>query len=82
MWRRVDRVWTDFSEKRIALIFKVENPRARNQRGSLQPPAHAGSSLADFSILKVEVICSSETSVHTRSTRRYIPKDDILQVWL
>jgi hypothetical protein len=45
----------------------------------LQPPAHAGSSLADFSILKMEAIRSSETSVHTRSTRRHILEDGILQ---
>jgi hypothetical protein len=30
----------------------------------LQPPAHAGFSLADSSTLKMEAICSSETSVH------------------
>jgi hypothetical protein len=36
-------------------------------RLSLQPPAHAGSSFADFSTLKIEAIRSSETSVHTRS---------------
>jgi hypothetical protein len=45
---------------------------------SLQPPAHAGSSLADFSALKMEAIRSSETSVHTRSTQRHIPEDGIL----
>jgi hypothetical protein len=45
---------------------------------SLQPPAHDGSSLADFSTLKMEVICSSATSVYTRSTRRHIPEDGIL----
>jgi hypothetical protein len=39
---------------------------------------HAGSSLADFSSLKMDVIGSSETSVHTRSTRRHIPEDGIL----
>jgi hypothetical protein len=44
----------------------------------LQPPVHAGSSLADFSTLKMEAISSSETSVHTRSTRRHIPEDGIL----
>jgi hypothetical protein len=44
-----------------------------------QPPAHAGSSLADSSTLKMEKIRSSETSVHTRSTRHHIPKDGILQ---
>jgi hypothetical protein len=30
---------------------------------TMQPPAHAGSSLADFSTLKMEAIRSSETSV-------------------
>jgi hypothetical protein len=38
---------------------------------------NAGSSLADFSTLKMEAIRSSETSVHTRSTRRHIPEDGI-----
>jgi hypothetical protein len=46
---------------------------------SLQPPAHDGSSLAEFSTLKMEAIRSSETSVHTKSTRRRIPEDGILQ---
>jgi hypothetical protein len=45
---------------------------------SLQLPTHVGSSLADFSTLKMEAIRSSETSVHTRSTRRHIPEDGIL----
>jgi hypothetical protein len=31
-----------------------------------------------FSTLKMEAKCSSETSVHTRSTRRHIPEDSIL----
>jgi hypothetical protein len=44
----------------------------------LQPPAHAGSLLVDFSTLKMEAICSSETSVHTRSTQCHIPEDGIL----
>jgi hypothetical protein len=44
----------------------------------LYPPAHVGSSLADFSTLKFEAIHSSKTSVHTRSTRRHIPEDGIL----
>jgi hypothetical protein len=34
--------------------------------------------LADFSTLKMEAIRSSETSVHTRSTRHHIPEDGIL----
>jgi hypothetical protein len=45
---------------------------------SLQPPAHACSSLAEFSTLKMEAIRSSEISVYTRSTRRHIPEDGIL----
>jgi hypothetical protein len=48
-------------------------------KSCLQQPAHAGSSLADFSILKMKAIRSSETSVHTRSTRLHIPEDGILQ---
>jgi hypothetical protein len=45
----------------------------------LQPSAHAGSSLADFSTLKMEATRSSETSVQsTRSTPRHIPEDGIL----
>jgi hypothetical protein len=44
----------------------------------LQPPVHAGSSLADFSTLKIEATRSSETLVHTRSTRSHIPEDGIL----
>jgi hypothetical protein len=43
-----------------------------------EPLAHAGSSLADFSTLKMEAISSSETSVYTISTRRHIPEDGIL----
>jgi hypothetical protein len=42
----------------------------------LQPPAHAGSSRADFSTLKMKAIRFSETLVQfTRSTRRHIPED-------
>jgi hypothetical protein len=45
---------------------------------SLQLPAHTGSSVADFSSLKMEATRSSETSVHARSTQRHSPEDDIL----
>jgi hypothetical protein len=45
----------------------------------MQPPAHTGSSLADFSTLKMEAIPFSETSAHIRSTRHHIPEDGILQ---
>jgi hypothetical protein len=33
-----------------------------------------------FSTLKMEVILSSETSVHTRTTRRYIPEVGSIQI--
>jgi hypothetical protein len=44
----------------------------------LQPSAQAGSSLADFSTLKMEAIHSSKMSVHTRSIQCHIPGDGIL----
>jgi hypothetical protein len=44
----------------------------------MQPPAHSGFSLADFSTLRMEAISSSETAVHTRSTWHHIPEDGIL----
>jgi hypothetical protein len=40
-----------------------------------QPPGHSDVSLAGFSTLKMEAIRSSETSVHTRSTRSHILED-------
>jgi hypothetical protein len=43
-----------------------------------EPPTHVGSSLADFSTLKMEAIRSSEWSIHIRPTRRHIPEDGIL----
>jgi hypothetical protein len=46
---------------------------------TLQPPVQTGSSRSDSSTLKMEVIRSSETSVHTRSTLRHIPENGILQ---
>jgi hypothetical protein len=49
---------------------------------SLQPPAEAGSPLADFSTLKMEAIRPSETSVIPGFTQRHIPEDDIPQLYL
>jgi hypothetical protein len=48
----------------------------------LQPPVHAGSSLTDFSTLKMEAIRFSEALVHTRSILRHIPEDGILLIYL
>jgi hypothetical protein len=70
MWHHVDLVRTDVSEERIASIFSVEKSAV------CKLPAHAGSSLTDFSTLKMEAIRSYETSVHTRPTMRHIPEDE------
>jgi hypothetical protein len=75
MWHRVDIVWTDVSEEHITSILTVEKSASEE----LQPLAHAGNSLADFSTVKMEVIRFSVTSIHTRSTRCHIPQDGILQ---
>jgi hypothetical protein len=81
MWRRVDLVWTDVSEEHICFHLQDRKIRERGTSVSrwLQSAAYAGSSLADFPTLKMEAITSSETSVHTRSTRLHIPEDGILQ---
>jgi hypothetical protein len=62
MWRCVDRASTDFSEERIASIFRVDT----------------GCPLADFSTLKTEAIRSSETSADARSTQRHNTEYDII----
>jgi hypothetical protein len=56
-------VRTDLSEEYIAFIIRVEGV------------SEVGTALT----VMVEAILSSETSDVTRSTRRYIPEDDILQ---
>jgi hypothetical protein len=68
MWRRVDLVWTEVSEERIASIFRVEKSTSVSRW--LQD--------ADFSTLKMEAIRSTETSVHTRFIWRHIPEGDII----
>jgi hypothetical protein len=62
----------------LMLVKTVKQTLTKNAE-VLQLPAHAGSLLADFSILKMEAIRSSETSVQsTISTRRHTPEDGIL----
>jgi hypothetical protein len=83
MWRRVDLVWTDVWEERIASIFRVEKSACEKPAWTggwfnLHPPAHVGFSRSDFSTLMMEAICSSETSVHTGSARRHVPEGGIL----
>jgi hypothetical protein len=80
MWRRVDLVWTDVSEERIAYIFKVE--KSASEEPAWTVCSHLLTLLPRLRIflpLKMEAIRSSERSVHTRSTRRHIPEDGILQ---
>jgi hypothetical protein len=64
MWHTVDLVQTDASEERIASIFRVEKSASEER-------AQAGGCRLQM----MEAICSSETSVHTRSTWRHIPED-------
>jgi hypothetical protein len=62
-------VSTDISEEHIASIFRVE--KQVQQETSVQ----AGDKHI-FSTLKMDVTCSSETSVDIQqTTRRYIPED-------
>jgi hypothetical protein len=65
-------------QERIASIFRVEKSASEEPAWAdgcrLKQLAHADSTLADFSTLKIEVIYSSETSVHIRSTLRHIPE--------
>jgi hypothetical protein len=88
MWRRVNLVWTDVSDERIASIFRVDKSAieepvwaggCRLSHQSENTQHIAGSSLVDLSNLNMDAIRSSETSVHTRSTRHHIPEDGILQ---
>jgi hypothetical protein len=74
---RVHLVWTDVSEEYFTSICRVAHSPF-DWWLSLKPPAHASSSPADFSTLKMEAIRSSETSVHTRLIRRHISDDGIL----
>jgi hypothetical protein len=59
-------VSTDFSEEHIASIFRVEEISSAKETSKQ-------------AALKVEAICSSETSVETQQTTgRHIPEDDTL----
>jgi hypothetical protein len=62
----------------VSRWLQTEPPVENTEQKHTQPPTHVGSSLADFSTLKMEAICSSETSVHTRSRWRHIQEDGIL----
>jgi hypothetical protein len=59
-------IWTNVSDKHITSTFRVEICRARNERAEGD--------------LKMEMIRSSETSVHIRTICLYIPEDGKLRV--
>jgi hypothetical protein len=71
MWRRVGVVRTVVSEESVASIFRGKNTRAGRE-------LYICFSLIYFSTLKIEAICSSETSVLTTSTLRHMLQDGIL----
>jgi hypothetical protein len=70
--------WLQTGTYRLHLQGRKMRKRGTSVSRWLQFAANCSrcSSLADFSTLKMEAIRSSETSVHTRSTR-YIPEDGI-----
>jgi hypothetical protein len=61
---------------RLHLQGRKSHEQGTSVSGWLQ--THAGFSLTDIPAVKMEAICSSETSIHTRSTWRHIPQDSIL----
>jgi hypothetical protein len=56
--------------------------RRNASRGTVYPPATSIILLGIFSNLKMEMIRSSETSVHIRTTQRYITEDGNVQLTL
>jgi hypothetical protein len=65
MWLSVGLVRTGVSEERIAFIFRVEKSAS-----SLLPPAHDGSSLADFSTLKMEAKRGFTQDLHCATSQK------------
>jgi hypothetical protein len=64
-----------FLEDHITFVFRVES-QARYQHERTLPPASTLVSCSTYMTLKMEVICSSETSVDIQQTTwRYIPED-------
>jgi hypothetical protein len=78
IWRRVVRwVSTDASEE----VYRLHLQGRRNKFSKFSQQAGGLLVLAELisSTLKMEAICSPETSVETqRTTRRHVPEDDTL----
>jgi hypothetical protein len=78
-WTRIEMEGGGITSQRPRISFLIMEVIQDLSNAVLQLPAHAGSSLEDFSTLKMEAIRSSETSVQsTISTRRHTPEDGIL----
>jgi hypothetical protein len=90
MWRRVDVLWTDVSEERIASIFRVyESHESWTRVSARQIHPADGHSVYSYLLtlvhrswisytMKMEAIRSTETSVNKISTWCHIPEDGIL----
>jgi hypothetical protein len=78
IWRRVDSCVNRLFGGMSRLHLQGRKIRERGIISSRWNQTHISSLLADFYTLKMEAIHSSESSVHTRSTRRHIPEDGIL----
>jgi hypothetical protein len=75
MLRHVARVRTDVSEERSASFIKVT---WIGELGTTLAVTRHCSPILDT--LMMAAIISTETSMHTRATRRYIPEDAILHI--
>jgi hypothetical protein len=82
MWHRVGLVRTDFPEKDVSSIFRVEEIRVLETTlavtRKLAATANIILSSKILSTLEMEVTVSSETSVLTRPALYHILEDDIL----
>jgi hypothetical protein len=73
IWRREVHIWTSVLRNISLPSSGLKISRART--GMASHLLHAGFLLGWFSTLKMEMLHSSETSVHIQSTQHHIPAD-------